>query len=213
MEGRALRREVDDARGSGNSADGLFGAEGPIESGCDDGHADLAVHCRIIAGAEDDLGIIAHRVVNDVVDLGRLAQGEVVAPDDVDEDAHGAGDGNVVEQRTRDRLLGRLEGAIFPRPIPVPISAAPPFCITVRTSAKSTLMMPVEVIRLAMPWVAWSRTSSAFLSASWNGMPFPTTASNRSLGTMIMVSTFLRISPMPPSACFIRRRLRRETAW
>ena len=55
-----------------------------------------------------------------------------------------------------------------------------------------------------MPCVAWSSTSSAFLSASWNGMPLPTTASSRSFGTTIMVSTFLRISAMPISACFIR---------
>ena len=86
---------------------------------------------------------------------------------------------------------------LSPRPMPVPISAAPPFCITVRTSAKSTLMMPVLVIRLEMPWVACSSTSSAFLSASWNGMPLPTTASSRSLGTTIMVSTFFRSSAMP----------------
>ena len=90
--------------------------------------------------------------------------------------------------------------------MPVPISAAPPFCMTVRTSAKSTLMMPVLVMRLAMPWVAWSSTSSAFLSASWKGMPLPTTARSRSLGTTIIVSTFLRISEMPCSACFIRFR-------
>ncbi len=37
-------------------------------------------------------------------------------------------------------------------------------------------------------------------------MPLPTTASSRSLGTTIMVSTFFRISAMPLSACFIRRR-------
>ena len=42
-----------------------------------------------------------------------------------------------------------------------------------------------------MPWVAWSSTSSAFLSASWNGIPLPTTASSRSLGTTIIVSTLL----------------------
>ena len=57
-----------------------------------------------------------------------------------------------------------------------------------------------------MPCVACSSTSSAFLSASWNGMPFPTTASSRSLGTTIIVSTFFRSSAIPCSACFIRRR-------
>ena len=57
-----------------------------------------------------------------------------------------------------------------------------------------------------MPCVAWSRTSSAFLSASWKGIPLPTTASRRSLGTMIMVSTCLRISAIPMSAWRIRFR-------
>src|SRR6185312_16391086 len=37
-------------------------------------------------------------------------------------------------------------------------------------------------------------------------MPFPTTARRRSFGTTIMVSTFLRMSVIPLSACFIRRR-------
>src|SRR2546428_8187266 len=58
-----------------------------------------------------------------------------------------------------------------PRPVPVPISAAPPFCITVRTSAKSTLTSPVTQMSAEMPCVACSRTSSAFFNASWNGMP------------------------------------------
>src|SRR5213594_2511249 len=93
-----------------------------------------------------------------------------------------------------------------PRPVPVPMSAAPPFCITVRTSAKSTLTRPVTQIRDEMPWVACNSTSSAFLSASWKGMPFPTTASSRSLGTTIIVSTCFRISAMPISAWRIRLR-------
>src|ERR1041385_6972682 len=91
-----------------------------------------------------------------------------------------------------------------PWPTPVPMSAEPPFCITVRTSAKSTLMRPVRVMRSAMPWVALSSTSSAFISASSNLKPLPTTAMSRSLGTTIIVSTPWRISMMPVSACFIR---------
>src|SRR5438874_9856624 len=93
-----------------------------------------------------------------------------------------------------------------PRPIPVPMIAAPPFCITVRTSAKSTLTIPVTVMSEEMPCVACSSTSSAFFRASWNGMPLPTTASRRSLGTTTMVSTCLRISAMPISACRMRLR-------
>src|SRR6266853_86656 len=93
-----------------------------------------------------------------------------------------------------------------PRPMPVPMIAAPPFCITVRTSAKSTFTMPVTVMREEIPCVACNSTSSAFLSASWNGMPLPTTASSRSLGTTTMASTCLRISAMPISAWRIRLR-------
>src|SRR5438034_1586680 len=93
-----------------------------------------------------------------------------------------------------------------PRPMPVPMIAAPPFCITVRTSAKSTFTMPVTVMREEIPCVAWSSTSSAFLSASWNGMPLPTTASRRSFGTTTMVSTCFFISAIPISAWRIRFR-------
>src|SRR5213596_1534549 len=93
-----------------------------------------------------------------------------------------------------------------PRPIPVPMIDAPPFCITVRTSAKSTFTMPVTVMSPEIPCVACSSTSSAFFSASWKGIPFPTTASKRSFGTVTMVSTCLRISAMPISAWRIRLR-------
>src|SRR5689334_628523 len=93
-----------------------------------------------------------------------------------------------------------------PRPMPVPMIAAPPFCITVRTSAKSTFTMPVTVMSEEMPCVAWSSTSSAFFKASWNGMPLPTTASSRSFGTTTIVSTCLRISAIPISAWRMRLR-------
>src|SRR5439155_1100723 len=46
----------------------------------------------------------------------------------------------------------------------------------------------------------------AFLRASWKGIPFPTTASKRSFGTVTIVSTCLRISAMPISAWRIRLR-------
>src|SRR5213075_1508545 len=89
---------------------------------------------------------------------------------------------------------------------PVPMRAEPPSCMTVRTSAKSTFTRPVTLMREEIPWVACSKTSSAFLSASWNGIPLPTTASRRSLGTTTMVSTCLRISAIPISACRMRLR-------
>ena len=64
----------------------------------------------------------------------------------------------------------------------------------------------LTVMSEEIPCVACSSTSSAFLRASWKGIPFPTTASNRSLGTVTMVSTCLRISAMPISAWRIRLR-------
>ena len=78
--------------------------------------------------------------------------------------------------------------------------------MTVRTSAKSTFTIPVTEMSVAMPCVACSSTSSAFFSASWNGIPFPTTASSRSFGTTTIVSTCFFISAMPISAWRIRLR-------
>src|SRR6267143_102253 len=79
---------------------------------------------------------------------------------------------------------------------------------SVRSSPPVMLMStPVApVMREEMPCVACSNTSSAFLRASWNGIPFPTTASSRSFGTTTMVSTCLRISAIPISAWRIRLR-------
>src|SRR6185312_836699 len=40
-----------------------------IEAGRDDGDAKLALHRRLVHGAENDFGVVAHRVVHDLVDL------------------------------------------------------------------------------------------------------------------------------------------------
>ncbi len=90
---------------------------------------------------------------------------------------------------------------LSPSPKPVPIRAGPLHAMIVRTSAKSTFTSPVTRIRSEMPWVAFSRTSSAFFSASRNEVPFGTTASSRSLGTTIIVSTHRRSSCRPSIAC------------
>jgi len=74
----------------------------------------------------------------------------------------------------------------------------------VRTSAKSTLTSPLTRMRSLIPWVAWRRTSSAFLRASRKEVPLPTTASRCSFGTTIIVSTARASSARPCSAC--RRR-------
>ena len=107
-------------RGAGSGTAGSRGPsgrrscdDGAVEAGRDDGDPDLALHGRVVAGAEDDLGVVAHRVVDDLVDLGGLAEREVVAAGDVDEHAGGAGDRDVVEQRAGDRLLRRFQRAVL----------------------------------------------------------------------------------------------------
>ena len=67
--------------------DRLIAGDGAVEAGRDDRDPDLALHRGVVAGAEDDLGVLAHGVVDDLVDLGRLTEGQVVAADDVDQDA------------------------------------------------------------------------------------------------------------------------------
>ena len=81
----------------------------------------------------------------------------------------------------------------------VPISR-----ITVRTSAKSTLIRPGRVISSAMPCTAPSSTSLAALKASSREMPRPSTFSNLSLGMVIRESTFLDSSSIPWAAKPIR---------
>ena len=72
---------------------------------------------------------------------------------------------------------------------PEPIMAMPISDITVRTSAKSTLIKPGRVINSAIPCTAPSSTSLADLKASSRLMFLPNTLSNFSLGMVIKEST------------------------
>ena len=101
----------------------------------------------------------------------------------------------------------------WPLPAPAPISAMPMPDMIVRTSAKSRLIRPGTRIRSEMPCTAWSSTVSATLKASTSGVPRSTTASRRWLGIVIRVSTTLRSSAMPASACCWRAGPRSGTAW
>ncbi len=89
---------------------------------------------------------------------------------------------------------------------PVPIIAIPVSAITVRTSAKSTLIKPGLVIRSAIPCTAPSKTLLAALKAFNKLIFFPNTLSNLSLGIVINESTFLDKFLIPSSAINIRLR-------
>ena len=82
------------------------------EAGSDDRHPDLVLEARVQHGAEDDVGLVVRRLLHDARGLLHLVDREIVAAGEVDEDALGAVDGRVVEQRARDRLLRSVEGAV-----------------------------------------------------------------------------------------------------
>ena len=125
----------------------------PIEPRGNHCHPDLALHGRLVDGTEDDFSVFAHGVVDDLVDLVHFTERKVGAAGDVDQDPGRAGD------RTETLSSSGLAIACWaasmarfsPRPIPVPMRAEPPSCMTVRTSAKSTLTRPVTLIREEIP--------------------------------------------------------------
>ena len=53
------------------------GRQRAVEAGRDHGDADLALHRRLVHRAEDDLGVVAHGVVDDLGDLVHLAERQV----------------------------------------------------------------------------------------------------------------------------------------
>src|SRR3546814_18941939 len=63
-------------------------------------------HVRVEHGADDDGRVLAAEVLHRAADLVELGHGEVRAGGDVDQDAVGAGQVDVVEQRVLDRGLG-----------------------------------------------------------------------------------------------------------
>ncbi|CSB38950.1 Uncharacterised protein [Vibrio cholerae] len=69
-----------------------------------------------------------------------------------------------------------------------------------RTSAKSTLIMPGRVISSAMPCTAFLSTLFALAKASSNVIPRPNTLSSFSFGIVISESTCLDSSSIPCSA-------------
>ena len=96
-----------------------------------------------------------------------LVQRQVGAAGDVDQDAGGAVDRDVLEQRRADRHLRPPRCArLSPVPKPVPISARPMPVMIVRTSAKSTLMRPGDDDQVADALHGVQQTSSAMPNAS-----------------------------------------------
>ncbi len=84
-----------------------------------------------------------------------------------------------------------------PDAVPDPIMAMPVSDMTVRTSAKSTLIRPGRVMSSAMPCTAPCSTVFAALKASSNVVVLPSTDSSFWFGMVISESTYLDSSSMP----------------
>ena len=93
-----------------------------------------------------------------------------------------------------------------PRAVPVPIIARPISDMTVRTSAKSTLIRPGRTIRSAMPCTAPCSTSLAARKAWIMVALRPSTVISFSFGMVISESQCWLSSSMPFSATCMRRR-------
>src|SRR5690606_1513179 len=81
-------------------------AGGAVEAGGDHGDADLVLHVRVQLGAADHGRVLGGELFHGAADLVELGHGEVRAGGDVDQDAVGAGQVDVVQQRVLDRALG-----------------------------------------------------------------------------------------------------------
>ncbi len=91
-----------------------------------------------------------------------------------------------------------------PEALPVPIIATPISDITVRTSAKSTLIKPSFIINSEMPCTAPNNTSFAALKALSMVTLLSIAASSFSFGTVIKESTYSANSVSPCCATAMR---------
>ena len=87
---------------------------------------------------------------------------------------------------------------------PTPMSADPAFSITLRMSAKSTLMIPGIVMRSEIPSTACLRTLSHCSNAFFTVVSRSTIARSRSFGMVMSASTSFLSSSIPWSARRIR---------
>src|SRR5690606_36319592 len=91
---------------------------GAVEAGGDHGHAHVVLHVGVEHGADHDGRVFAGEVLHGAAHLVELGHGEVRAGGGVDQDAVGAGQVDVVEQRVLARGLGGGLGAVVAAGMP-----------------------------------------------------------------------------------------------
>ena len=115
-----------------------------VEAGRDDGDADLVAQRLVHHGADDDVGVALRRFLPSALAASFTSwRARSAPPVMLISTPRAPLDGRLLEQRARDRLLRRVDGAMLsPRAMPVPMSAMPMPDMIVRTSAKSRLIRP-----------------------------------------------------------------------
>mmetsp|Transcript_23943 Transcript_23943/g.57765 ORF Transcript_23943/g.57765 Transcript_23943/m.57765 type:complete len:282 (+) Transcript_23943:432-1277(+) len=95
---------------------------------------------------------------------------------------------------------------VLPEPVPIPISAVPASCMTLLTSAKSTLIKPGRTMISDMPTTPCLSISSATRNDASKGVFSGMMSRSLLFDTMITVSTLSRSRSMASVACRMRRR-------
>mmetsp|Transcript_23573 Transcript_23573/g.51055 ORF Transcript_23573/g.51055 Transcript_23573/m.51055 type:complete len:356 (+) Transcript_23573:726-1793(+) len=92
---------------------------------------------------------------------------------------------------------------VLPDPMPIPMSAVPALDMTLRTSAKSTLIRPGLTMISEIPTTPCLKISSATAKARFMGVSSGMISNNRSLLTTITVSTCCFNRSIAATACLI----------
>mmetsp|Transcript_529 Transcript_529/g.1245 ORF Transcript_529/g.1245 Transcript_529/m.1245 type:complete len:327 (+) Transcript_529:487-1467(+) len=92
---------------------------------------------------------------------------------------------------------------VLPEPVPIPINAVPASCITLLTSAKSTLINPGLTIISEIPTTPCLKISSATRNDASNGVFSGIISNNLLFDTIITVSTFCLNRSIASVACLI----------
>jgi len=101
-------------------------------------NANLPLHRRLVHGAEDDFRVLAHRVVDILVDLMDFTEVRSAPPVMLTRTPVAPDTDTLSRSGLAIACWAASMAAILTAADPVPISAEPPSCMTVRTSAKST---------------------------------------------------------------------------
>mmetsp|Transcript_43285 Transcript_43285/g.92029 ORF Transcript_43285/g.92029 Transcript_43285/m.92029 type:complete len:322 (+) Transcript_43285:496-1461(+) len=95
---------------------------------------------------------------------------------------------------------------VFPDPVPIPIRAVPASCMTLLTSAKSTLISPGLTMISEIPTTPCLSMSSATRNDASSGVFSGMMSRSLLFDTMMTVSTCSRSLSIASVACLIRRR-------